>query len=285
MKQLALFLIPLMLVGCFPAPATLVPAATLAAQTMAAIPKTDTPTNTATSPATLTPTPDLSSPTPALDLTVPGAYCLPTNTERVLGLVTKVLDGQTIEVAAHNQTFRVRYLGLKGPKIAPTIEWQAPQALALNESLVGGGYVTLIKDITDSDAEGFYLRYVMSKGVFVNYEIIRQGFASVDIVPPDVSCENSFIAAQVEAQSAVRGVWQPTPLPTWTISPTPTITLTPAPATATRVPPCSCEARLTCNMFDTHRRAQACYDYCREVYGRLVLPDNNRNGLVCEGLP
>lgn len=285
MKRLPLLLVFLALVGCLPAPITLVPAETLAAQTMAAMPKSDTPTNTATSPATLTPTPDLSTPTPGLNLAAPGAYCLPTNTNRVMGLVTKVLDGQTIEVAAQNQTFRVRYLGLKGPQIAPTIEWQAPQAMALNETLVSGGYVTLIKDVTDSDEEGNYLRYVMAKDVFVNYEIIRQGYAAVNVVPPDVACENSFIAAQVEAQSAVRGVWQPTPLPTWTISPTPTITFTPAPPTATRVAPCSCDARLTCNMFTTHKKAQECYDYCRQVYGRRVLPDNNNNGLVCEGLP
>jgi endonuclease YncB( thermonuclease family) len=284
MKRLILFLIILALVGCMPPLPTMVPAATLAAQTMAAIPKTDTPTLTATSTATLTPTPDLSTPTPLLDLTAPGAYCLPTNTERIQALVTKVLDGQTIEVAARNQTFRVRYLGLNAPKIAPTIEWQAPQALALNEHLVAGGYVTLIRDITDTDAEGFYLRYVVANNVFVNYEMVLQGYASVNAAPPDVACENSLIAAQVEAQSAVLGIWQPTPAPTWTISPTPTITLTPGPPTSTRMPPCNCNARYSCNMFSTHKQAQSCFDYCRKTYGVQVLPDNNRNGLVCEGL-
>lgn len=285
MKRLSLLLVLFLLAGCLPVSTELVPPATLAAQTMAAMPKTATPGPTNTPLPTATATLDLRPPTPMIDLTLPGAYCLPTQTTRALALVTKVLDGATIEVATNNQTWTVRYIGLDAPSIFAPAEWQAAQSFGLNDSLVSGRSVTLIQDVTDVDALGYRPRYVIAGNVFVNYEIVRQGMASVVIEPPDIACQNSLLAAQVEAQTAVSGIWQPTPLPTFTIPPSATITNTPGPATATSVPPCNCSRQYTCNAFPTQNRAQVCYDYClRTGYGP-VLPDNNRNGRVCEGLP
>jgi endonuclease YncB( thermonuclease family) len=262
----------------------LVPPETLAAQTMAAMPRTPTsgPTNTPLPTATVTP--DTRPPTPMIDLSLPGAYCLPTNTTRNTGLVTKILDGGTIEVATNNQTWVVKYIGLDAPSIVAPIEWQAAQSLGLNESLVNGRTVTLIQDVTMIDSLGYYPRYVISGNTFVNYEIVRQGMASAVALPPDVACQNSLLSAQVEAQAAVSGIWQPTPVPTFTLPPTATITNTPGPVTATSMPPCSCRP-YTCNAFPTQNRAQACYDYCLRTGFGPVLSDNNRNGRVCEGLP
>jgi micrococcal nuclease len=285
MKRMCFLLILLALAACLPAPVTLVPAGTLAAQTMAARPKTNTPPPTLTATGTSTSTPDLRPPTPALDLTLPGAYCLPPNSPRALGLVTKVLDGGSIEVATGNQTWRVTYIGLDAPSLVAPVEWQAAQSLGFNESLVSGKTVTLVQDVTDADAYGNRPRYVISGNTFVNYEIIRQGFASFVETPPDVTCKDALIAAQVEAQGAVRGIWQATPLPTGTRAPTATITFTPGAPTATSRPVCDCTRQYTCNNFNSQRQAQACYDYCRRTGAGPVLPDQNNNGLVCEGLP
>lgn len=284
MKWLSFLLVMLLLAGCLPA-VEMVPPATLAAQTMAAMPRTSTPGPTNTPLPTLTATLDSRPPTPVIDLALPGAYCLPTTTSRNIALVTKVLDGATIEVATNNQTWRVRYIGLDAPSIVTPAEWQAAQSFGLNESLVNGQNVTLIQDVSFTDGGGYYPRYVIAGNTFVNYEIIRQGMASALAVPPDIACQNAFLAAQVEAQAAVSGIWQPTPLPTFTIPPSATITNTPGPVTATSVPPCSCNRGYTCNAFPTQGRAQACYDYCIRAGFGPVLPDNNRNGRVCEGLP
>ena len=158
-------------------------------------------------------------PTPGIDLSLPGAYCLPANTPRTTALVTKVLDGATIEVATNNQTWQVKYIGLDAPSIVAPAEWQAPQSYGLNERLVNGQNVILVQDVTDVDAQGFYPRYVIAGNTFVNYEIIRSGMASAASLPPDTACQNSFLSAQVEAQAAVLGVWQATPLPTFTACP------------------------------------------------------------------
>lgn len=227
---------------------------------------------------------DTRPPTPALDLGLPGAYCLPPGAERLNGLVTRVLSGDTIEVATGNQTWIVRFIGIDSPEVSAPAEWQAAPALRLNEDLVSGKNVTLIRDVTDVDPEGMRPRYVVSGGTFVNYEILRQGFGELWERSPDLACKDAFVAAQVEAQAAVRGVWQPTPVPTFTPPPTPTITFTPGPVTATAEPVCVCSNNYSCTSFRNQRRAQACYDYCiRSGFGP-ILRDQNNNGLVCEGL-
>lgn len=283
MKWLSFLLVTLLLAGCLPT-VELVPPATLAAQTMAAMPMTATAGPTNTPLPTATNTPDTRPPTPVIDLSLPGAYCLPTNTARNTALVTRVLDGATIEVATNNQTWIVKYIGLDAPSIVVPIEWQAAQSLGLNESLVSGRNVVLIQDVSMVDAQGYYPRYVIAGNTFVNYEMVRQGMASAVSMPPDVTCQNSLLAAQVEAQAAIAGIWQPTPLPTFTPIPTATITNTPGPATATRVAPCVCRP-YTCNAFPTQARAQACFDFCMRSGFGPVLADNNNNGRVCEGLP
>jgi len=290
MKRLLflLLLVILALSACMPPPLTLVPPETLAAQTLAAIPKTDTPTVTATPPPSATATVPSGPATPELDLNIAGAYCLPTNTPRTKGLVTKVMSGDTIEVLITNQTYKVRYIGVHSPSVFAPAEWQGAQAVSVNQSLVEGKYVTLVQDATDLDAQGYYPRYVLIDHIFVNYEVIRQGYGTAVSSPPDIACDNSLIAAQVEAQNAIRGIWMATPVPTFTITPTPTITLTPTKTrfpTATRSGICNCLGpKLTCNRFRTQAQAQACFDYCRrQGYGDIFGLDKNGNGLACEG--
>lgn len=283
MKRLALLVLALFLSGCFSQPLTVIPAGTLAAQTLAARPTTALPPPTATNLPPPTFTPDSRPPTPALDLSIPGAYCLPPAGRRASGLVTRVLSGDQIEVATNNQSWLVRLIGLDAPNLQAPAEWQAGQSQAFVSDQINGKQITLVQDVTDQDAQGFHPCYVVADGVFLNYEIIRQGFARSLDVPPDSSCRDAFVAAQVEAQSAVRGVWQPTPTLGPTETPTPTITFTPGPVTATTQPVCGCNRSYTCSDFRTQNEAQSCYNYCLKTKNVYVLPDKNNNGIVCEG--
>ena len=283
-KTLTFLIIFLIITACSPSKTTLVPAETVAALTMAAMPATATSTAT----STFTPIPPTITPIPTaltdIDYNAPGAYCIPLETKRDLAIVTRVLDGNTIEVAIENTTYPVKYIGLDAPDISPTVEWQAPQAVAANENLVVGRSVVLIKDVTESDDQGYLWRYVFANGVFVNYELIRQGFAIALIEPPDTACQTALMIAQKEAFDAKIGVWSPTPVPTSTITPTPTNTRVPATPTQTMPPPCNCERKYTCNDFATQEQAQTCYNYCTSLGYNIGLVDKNNNGLVCEGL-
>jgi endonuclease YncB( thermonuclease family) len=286
MRRLLVLLTLLVLPACMPKPLTLVPIETLVAQTMAAMPKTATSSQTPTEIPSPTSTLDLSTSTPGIDLNIAGAYCIPTNTQRKQALVTKILDAASIEVVTATETFRVRYIGLDAPKISPTLEWQGPQAVAANERMLGGKYVTLVQDVTDMDGSGYFPRYVLIGGTFVNHELIRLGYARAVASSPDVSCENSFLSAQVEAQAILAGIWSSTPVPTFTITLSPTITNTPNPPTVTSEPVCNCKrGPFTCKNFYTQAQAQSCFVYCKRMGYGEVLPDNNNNGIVCEGLP
>jgi endonuclease YncB( thermonuclease family) len=288
MKQLAaVLLVFLALAACLPPPQIPVVApGTLAAETMAARPKTNTPVPTATTTQTPTPTPPQGKPTPAIDLALPGAYCLPTDTPRQSGLVSKVIDSNTIEVVVGYDTLRVRYIGAKAPNISPPPpEWQGPQSLSFSETLVNGQIVTLVQDTTDLDAEGYSLRYVLVGNAFVNYELVRQGLARAESMPPNTRCDNSLLAAQVEALNAGRGVWIATPVPTYTITPTPLPTIARTP-TNTVIVPCNCTGpRLSCNNFPNWQTAQTCYQFCRnQGFGDIFGMDKNGNGIACDSM-
>lgn len=281
MKRILIFLVFLAIgASCTsPAPA-LIPVDTAVYLTLAAEPKTDTPTPTAS--VTMTPTSAKLATTQAVsfNISAPGAECIPANNERTRGLVTRILDGATVEVVIGNDLYQIKYIGLQAPRISLPVEWKGPQSYAANERLAGGQNVILVKDTTSVDQDGFLPRYVVAGDVFVNYELVRTGFARVLLIPPDMACAETFMAAQTEAQTAILGIWVPTPVPTPTIKPTATITPTP---TKTLKPACDCKKTYTCKDFDTTELAQACFDYCKLITGKPVIPDKNGNGKVCEG--
>jgi hypothetical protein len=80
-----------------------------------------------------------------------------------------------------------------------------------------GKSVTLIKGVSETDKYGRLLRYIIVDNIYVNYELVLQGFATAVTYPPDISCATTFQTAQRQASSAVVGPWaMPTqvPLPT-----------------------------------------------------------------------
>jgi micrococcal nuclease len=79
--------------------------------------------------------------------------------------------------------------------------------LDFNRSLVEGQTVTLEKDVSETDAEGRLLRYVHVGGRMVNEELLRQGLARVEMVPPDLKYGARFQAVEQEAQAANLGIW------------------------------------------------------------------------------
>jgi micrococcal nuclease len=162
---------------------------------------------------TLTPvfTPTLiPSLTPAATSTVqagdPALYTclrgLPSESARV----TKIVDGDSIEVRIGESTYQLRYIGIDTPEYYEAL---GDEASALNSQLVMYQAVTLFKDVSETDRYGRLLRYVLVGEVFVNYELVRAGLASASSYPPDTACDRLFAAAQEDAKAAVLGLWAP----------------------------------------------------------------------------
>jgi uncharacterized repeat protein (TIGR02543 family) len=124
--------------------------------------------------------------------------------------VTRVIDGDTIEVNLEGVIYKVRYIGIDTPEtVHPTqpVECFGEQASAKNSELVAGKIVVLEKDVSETDRYGRLLRYVWVGDIFVNDYLVRQGYAYAYTYPPDVKYASQFAQAQREAQENNRGLW------------------------------------------------------------------------------
>ena len=119
-----------------------------------------------------------------------------------------VVNGDTIRVLMDRdgRVYSVRYLGLVAPKLSAAAAL-GQLALGRNMELVYRKGVILVRDITDTDSSGTLLRYVMVEGVFVNQNLIRDGWAQVEMQSPDTACLEAFQAAEQQAQREARGIW------------------------------------------------------------------------------
>lgn len=132
---------------------------------------------------------------------------LPTSAPQQLILVTKVIDGDTIEIEGGE---KVRLIGIDTPE---TVDPRRPvgcfgaEASAQTKALVEGKRVSFEGDITNLDKYGRQLRYVWIGNLFVNEYLVRQGFAYSYPYPPDVKYQGLFDAAEVEAKAQNRGLW------------------------------------------------------------------------------
>jgi endonuclease YncB( thermonuclease family) len=65
-----------------------------------------------------------------------------------VGVVTKVIDGDTIHVLINGPDYKVRYIGMNTPEDTTKKEWLGPEATARDKELVAGKTVTLVKDVS-----------------------------------------------------------------------------------------------------------------------------------------
>ena len=72
---------------------------------------------------------------------------------------------------------------------------------------MAGRRVRLERDESDRDRFGRLLRYVYVDELLVNAELVREGFATVLIFPPDTTFTSCFAAMEEEAKKAQRGLW------------------------------------------------------------------------------
>ena len=209
-------------------------------------------------PATLTrpprtPLPSLTD-APAAELTVPAG-------ERAR--VTRIYDGDTIDVELSDGVYRLRYIGIDSPEREEPFYQEASD---FNREMVEDETVILVRDVSDTDQYGRLLRYVyLLDGTFVNGEMIRNGMARLVTFPPDVAQTDYLRGLQAEAKEAAAGMWSRPDL----------------------IGPCDCDRNLyDCRDFLSQDEAQTCFEYCGDTTGRDVHHlDGGGDGRVCESLP
>lgn len=174
-----------------------------------------------------------------LPLTVPNLAAEARDAIPATGSVVQVTDGDTVVVRLSGQDERVRLLGIDAPE-KKQMPW-GPRAARFLAKLVLGKTVRVETDVQARDRYGRLLGYVFvdapssfragtpgSAGpgtsggsggsgkshdsgsvVFVNLEMVRQGYAMLYTSPPNVAHADELLAAQREARTAGRNIWSP----------------------------------------------------------------------------
>lgn len=118
------------------------------------------------------------------------------------GIVTNVIDGDTIDVRINGSEYRIRYIGVNTPE---RDESCYAEATAANLALVTGQTVTLVRDVNETDRYGRLLRYVYVGDLNVNATLVSQGWAEAVEYPPDTAQTASFRDLERAAAGANRG--------------------------------------------------------------------------------
>lgn len=126
-------------------------------------------------------------------------------------LVTRVIDGDTVEVELDGSRDDVRYIGIDTPEsVKPDapVECFAPQAAAVNTRLVEGKAVRLVFDAERRDVYGRLLAYVYLGRRQVNAILVRRGLARTLTIAPNDRFASLLGRLERRAAIAGRGLWQ-----------------------------------------------------------------------------
>jgi micrococcal nuclease len=116
--------------------------------------------------------------------------------------VTYIIDGDTFDI---NPNERIRLICIDSPEIG---EFYYEEAKDYLYNLVNNKEVLLVKDISEIDKFDRSLRYVFVDNLFVNYELVANGYAKVYKVWPDLYKCDLFEEAQEKAKLNKLGIWQ-----------------------------------------------------------------------------
>jgi micrococcal nuclease len=130
---------------------------------------------------------------------------------REQGVVTWIVDGDTIIVKLPKKSEKVRLLGIDTPEFHSKNnkkEYFAYEAFIYTKERLKGKLVCLVKDPqNDRDKFGRLLRYVYINGRLFNEELVRDGYAEI-YYKGDHSMKTLFLHLQDEAKHAGRGMWK-----------------------------------------------------------------------------
>jgi len=139
-------------------------------------------------------------------------------------LVTRAIDGDTLLLETGE---RVRLIGIDTPELhqssklvrdaernktsVSAIQQLGKRSYKFTKDLVEGKKVSVEFDVEKYDKYDRLLAYVYLNGepkIFVNAEIVKQGYASLMTIPPNVRYADLFQKLYKEARDNKRGLWQ-----------------------------------------------------------------------------
>lgn len=113
--------------------------------------------------------------------------------------VDMVISGDSFTLT-HGQT--VKLIGIEAPQSWEACSVQATDRLS---TLIEGETVYLEKDVSETDGDNRLLRYAHINNMFINYNLVYDGYAYVDISYPDTKYASALTAAEDNARRYDRG--------------------------------------------------------------------------------
>lgn len=131
-----------------------------------------------------------------------------------LYMVSRVVDGDTIDVIYDNQQIRIRLIGINTPE---TVHPSKPQECFGQEAsnrlkaLLSGKSVAIELDASQDkvDDYGRTLAYVYVDNKMINYAMVYDGYAYEYTYNVPYKYQSEFKAAQKDADANNRGLWSP----------------------------------------------------------------------------
>ena len=140
-------------------------------------------------------------------------------------MVTRIIDGDVIQIIYGGVEKRVRLIGIDAPEsridrkalkeanmseqdIEAIAEMGAEAKAYVNGLIKRGDFITIEFDVEEKDRYGRLLCYVyLSNGKMLNEEIVKAGYANVKPIPPNVKYKDRFLNAFKYAKETERGLW------------------------------------------------------------------------------
>ncbi|MCS7164108.1 MAG: thermonuclease family protein [Thermodesulfovibrio sp.] len=128
--------------------------------------------------------------------------------------VTEIHDGDTITIIKESflgifvKTERVRLIGIDAPELEQE-PWGRRAKNYLRKLIKESDWQIKIElDVQHRDKYGRILAYVWDKnGNMINYMMIRNGYAMLYTIPPNVKYVDLFVEAQRLARQEQKGIW------------------------------------------------------------------------------
>jgi micrococcal nuclease len=221
---------------------------------------------------------------------------------RLEGKVTRIIDGDTVEVTIGDRKETVRMLLVDTPEIKkPGTDVQpfGPEASAFTKETLEGNQVTLERDVSERDQYGRALYYIWIGDKMFNELLLEKGLARVAVFPPDVKYVERFRELQKKAEEEAAGIWSienyatdkgydptkstarptPSPIPSFKNAKTPApATIKPAEAPLAPSAPKSEVYYKNC----TEAKAAGVYNIQKGEPGYRAALDRDNDGVACE---
>ncbi len=122
--------------------------------------------------------------------------------------VIAVHDGDTVTIRTNDREEKVRLIGIDAPELAQK-PWGQRAKAHLEEILSASDRtVSLECDIEKQDRYGRRLAYLKTEGgEMVNQRMLRDGYAVLFTIPPNVRYVEALRKAQAEARQGGLGIW------------------------------------------------------------------------------